>query len=181
MATTKVFRVYRASGIFDFIEFFFHKIQHKAKKTKNSCFRKCGWREKSSPGMPQNYFFYRFSRDILFSSLVCFAFLYSFFVCLFLCFFRWNIYILVHIELHERMSYKKISTWLIFKNKTPFFGLKFCIWISNCIICGSLPFWISNRIFKKEGLAGPQLLEGGCWERAERLFSSGEVQFSHEK
>ena len=129
---------------------FFHKIQHKAEKTKNSCFRKCGWREKSSPGMPQNYFFYRFFRDILFSSLVYFAFLFSFFVCLFLCFFRWNIYILVHIELHERMSYKKISTWQIFKNKTPFFALKFCIWISNCIICGC-PLFESPTEFSKRG------------------------------
>ena len=35
---------------------------------KYSCFRKCRWREKSSPERPQIYFFNRFSGDILFSS-----------------------------------------------------------------------------------------------------------------
>ena len=36
-------------------------------------------------------------------------------------------------------------------------------------IVGTLPLsagrWASNQIFKKGGLTGPQLLEGGCWER----------------
>ena len=27
--------------------------------------------------------------------------------------------------------------------------------------------WASNQIFEKGGLTGPQLSEGGCWERGE--------------
>ena len=50
-----------------------------------SCFWKCGWQEKSSPGWPQIYFlFNRFSGDILFSFLVSFALFDSCF-CLFIC------------------------------------------------------------------------------------------------
>ena len=48
---------------------------------KYSCFRKCRWREKSSPERPQIYFFNRFSGDILFSSsffLFWFLFLFVF-------------------------------------------------------------------------------------------------------
>ena len=53
---------------------------------KNSCFRKCRWREKSSPRLPQIYFFNWFSGDIFFSFLVsfaCFVFLFFLLVCLF--------------------------------------------------------------------------------------------------
>ena len=67
----------------------FHKlstsiIREPQGQKKNSCFRKCGWREKSSPGRPQIYF----SEDILFS-LVSFAFfcILVFFACLFV---FWN-------------------------------------------------------------------------------------------
>ena len=49
-------------------------------KKKYSRFPKCGWRERSSSRRPQIYFFNRFSRDILFSFLVSFAFFDSFFV-----------------------------------------------------------------------------------------------------
>ena len=55
-------------------------VDHLGQK-KPSCFRKCGWQEKSSPRRPQIYFSNRFSGDILLSSLVSFAFLYF---CLFL-------------------------------------------------------------------------------------------------
>ena len=70
---------------FDFVV----RIRFQAKK--NSCFWKCGWREKFSPGRPQINFFNRFSIDIRFSSLVSFAFLYScfFFSCLFV-FWNWK-------------------------------------------------------------------------------------------
>ena len=30
--------------------------------------------------------------------------------------------------------------------------------------------WAFNQIFKKGGLTGPQLLEGGCWERGSDFF-----------
>ena len=56
---------------------------------KNSCFRKCGWREKSSPGRPQIYFFNRFSGNfsLLFFSFfcifLCYCFILLFFACLF--------------------------------------------------------------------------------------------------
>ena len=36
-----------------------------------------------------------------------------------------------------------------------------------------------TKFSKREGLAGPQLLEGGCWER-EGDFREG-LQFSHKK
>ena len=52
-------------------------------------------------------------------------------------------------------------------------------------VCTAHPFcwergWIYNQIFKKreEGLTGPQLLEGGCWERGGDFFQGG-VQISH--
>ena len=59
-----------------------------------SCFRKCGWQKKSSPGRPQIYFlFNRFSGDILFSFLVSFALFNSCF-CLFVrCSLELNMYI----------------------------------------------------------------------------------------
>ena len=56
-------------------------------KKKYSCFWKCLWQEKSSPGRPQIIFSNRFSGDILFSSLVSFAFVCVLvFVCLCVCF-----------------------------------------------------------------------------------------------
>ena len=79
-----------------------------------SCFRKCGWRETSSLGQPQIYFFNRFSRDIFFSFLVSFAyfwflFLFCLFVCLFACWFlKLKMYILINIRLGGRVSDKKI-------------------------------------------------------------------------
>ena len=58
-------------------------------KRKYCCFRKFGWREKSSPGWPQ--FFLIDFPDILFSSLVFFAFFVFLFVfllvCILVCFF----------------------------------------------------------------------------------------------
>ena len=30
-----------------------------------------------------------------------------------------------------------------------------------------------TRFSKKEGLAGPQLLEGGCWEKGDNFFQEG--------
>ena len=42
--------------------------------------------------------------------------------------------------------------------------------------------WVFNQILKMGGggLTGPQLLEGGCWERGGWIFSGG-VQLSHNK
>ena len=40
--------------------------------------------------------------------------------------------------------------------------------------------WASNQIFKKGGgLTGPQLLEGGCWERRGDFFQGEGAQFLH--
>ena len=100
-----------------------------------------------------------------FFSFFCFFCILLLFACLFVCFNKWKIYILIHIQLHGRVSDQKISTWLISGNKTTFFGLKFRIWKSNCIVCwcASPPSAVegggegeggrtSNQIFKKGGL-----------------------------
>ena len=62
------------------------------RQKKYSCFGKCGWREKFSPGRPHIYFFKQFSGDILFSTLVSFTFsCFDFFLfCLFCLFVFWN-------------------------------------------------------------------------------------------
>ena len=37
-----------------------------------------------------------------------------------------------------------------------------------------------TKFSKRRGLTGPQLLEGGCWERESDFFQMGEgLQFSH--
>ena len=89
-------------------------------------------------------FFSCFSGDILFSSLVSFVFFVScfLFVCLFVCFFflfvclldvLWNkkMYILIYIWLCGRVSDKIFFTGPISGNKTTFFGLMCCIFLSN--------------------------------------------------
>ena len=55
----------------------------------------------------------------------------------------------------------------------------------RCIVCTPPPFllgeggWTSKQIFKKgEGLVGPQLSEGCCWERGGD-FIQGRLQFSY--
>ena len=93
-------------------------------KKNYSCFRKCGWREKSSPGRPQIYFFNRFSGDILFSSLVFFCFFwFLLFVCLFV-FFKLKMYILIHIWLCGRLNDKKFSYGRFPKTKLLFLALQ---------------------------------------------------------
>ena len=63
------------------------------------------------PGV--NLFFNQFSGDILFSCLVSFAFLYSCFCCcLFVCFLKLKVYILIHIRLCVRVSDIEIFTQL---------------------------------------------------------------------
>ena len=99
----------------------------KAKKKKNySCLRKCGWREKSSPGRPQIYFFkliFRRYSVFFFSSFCFFGFL--FFLLLFVyCFFKLKMYNLIHIRLSGRVSDKNIVTRLISGNKITFFSEK---------------------------------------------------------
>ena len=98
---------------------------------KPSNFRKYGWREKSSLGRAQIYFFDRFSRDILFSSLVyftlfdsyfCICLLVSLFVC---CFLKSKMCILMHIRLCRRVSDKIFFARPISGNKTTFFDLKY--------------------------------------------------------
>ena len=101
------------------------------------------------PGGRKFFFFYRFSGDILFSSLVSFVFFYYcfLFVCLFICcFLKLKMYILIHIRLSRRVSHKKIFTRPISGNKTIFFlgspcYLFYCMyipwncWISKCSCC----------------------------------------------
>ena len=83
-------------------------------------------------------FFSCFSGDIFFSSLVSFVFFVScfLFVCfLFVCLLDvlWNkkMYILIHIWLCGRVSDKIFFTRPISGNKTTFFGLICCIFLSN--------------------------------------------------
>ena len=70
-----------------------------------------------------NSIFNRFSGDIIFSSLVYFAsfvFLF-FFACLFVCFFKVKIYILIHIRLCGWVSEKNFSPGLCPETRLPFF------------------------------------------------------------
>ena len=101
----------------------FFLITKAKKKKKYSCLRKCGWREKSSPGRPQIYFFkliFRRYSVFFFSSFCFFGFL--FFLLLFVyCFFKLKMYNLIHIRLSGRVSDKKIVTRLISGNKITFF------------------------------------------------------------
>ena len=62
------------------------------KKQKNSCFRKCRWREKSSPRRPQIHFFQSIFRrcSLFFFGFFCFLLLLFFFVCLFVAFWNWK-------------------------------------------------------------------------------------------
>ena len=62
------------------------------------------------------FFFNRFSGDILFSSLISFAFFDS---CL--CFLELKMYILIHIRRCGRVSDKKNSTRPVSGNKITFF------------------------------------------------------------
>ena len=69
----------------------------------------------------RNFFFFfdRFSRDILFSSLVSFAFFDS---CFLLCYFlNLKMYILIHIRLCGRVSDKKISPSRFPETRLTFF------------------------------------------------------------
>ena len=79
------------------------------KKKKNFCFWKCGWREKSSPGWLQFYFFNWFSGDTVFPFSVSFAFYVFLFFSFFLYFLKLKICILIHIWLCEWVSDKKFS------------------------------------------------------------------------
>ena len=72
---------------------------------KYSCFRKCGWREKSSPGWPQVYFFNWFSGDILFSFLVSLLFCILVFFCAFVCFLKLKIYIFHPADFRKQESF----------------------------------------------------------------------------
>ena len=106
-------------------ELIFSTLRQKKIKKKYSCFRKCGWRGKSSPGRPQIYF------NPIFSFLLWLLLLslFSCFLCFFVCFLKLKIYILIHIRLCGRVSNKKIFTRPICRNKTTFFGLS----IVNCV------------------------------------------------
>ena len=72
---------------------YMRKISHVRPNKKHSCFRKCGWREKSSPGRPQSYLFLiNFPEILSFLYWIIFLFLYS---CFFFLFFAclsvfWN-------------------------------------------------------------------------------------------
>ena len=82
-------------------------------------------------------FFNRFSGDILFSSLVSFAFfiLVFLFVCLFVCsFLKLKMYILLHIRLCGRVSDNKIFTRPISGNKTFFYGLTCCFCLKYFLV-----------------------------------------------
>ena len=97
---------------------------------KTSCFRKCKWWEKASPRWPQIYFFNRFSRDILFSSLVSFVFfcilaflllLLLFLLLIVRCFLKCTFW--YTFDLCGRVSDKKTFNQTTSGNKATFFGL----------------------------------------------------------
>ena len=65
---------------------YMRKISHVRPNKKHSCFRKCGWREKSSPGRPQSYLFLiNFPEILSFLYWIIFLFLYSCFFFFFAC------------------------------------------------------------------------------------------------
>ena len=99
-------------------------IYIRPKSKKYSCFQKCGWREKSSPGGLQIYFFNRFSGDILSSSLVSlafFVFLLFFFLLVCLFFEIKNIYSDTHLTI-ERVNDKKFLPGRFPGTRLLFFG-----------------------------------------------------------
>ena len=96
----------------------------KAKKKKYSYLRKCGWREKSSPGRPQIYFFkliFRRYSVFFFSSFCFFGFLFVLLLFVY-CFFKLKMYNLIHIRLSGRVSDKKIVTRWFPETRLLFFG-----------------------------------------------------------
>ena len=75
------------------------------------------------PGVRKFIFFNRFSGNILFSSLLSFAFFFALFFyvfCLFVCFSKLKKYILIHTRLCGRVSEKKVFTRSDSRNKTTF-------------------------------------------------------------
>ena len=102
-------------------------------KKEYSCFRKCGWREKSSP--PQIVFWSIFLRySLFFFSFFCFICILTFLslVCLF--FEIKNIQI--HIQQCGRVNDKKVFTLPISGNKATFF----------CGLSKVIVFFVSNVI-----------------------------------
>ena len=64
------------------------------------------------------YFFNQFSGDILFSSLVSFALFVFLFFCLFVCFLKIKLYILIHIRLCGGWVTHFFYITIIYQNKT---------------------------------------------------------------
>ena len=113
-----------------------------APREKNSCFWKCGWREKSLPGRPQIYFFNRFSEDILFSFLVSLLFLYSCFFFLFsFLFIFYFLIVCLFFEIKNIYSDKKKSNWttgwitmILLLNNSRFIPLSAVVYQSGTFI-----------------------------------------------
>ena len=103
---------------------------------KISCFQKCGWLEKSSPGRVQICFFNRFSGDSLFSSLVSFAFFaFLFFLACLLFFMKLKIYIVINIWLCRRVSDKTNFPLADFRKLDYFFWPHVKFLKNFCIYC----------------------------------------------
>ena len=111
--------------------FYTHCIKY-CKPKKSTLFSGNAGEEKNlHPGSRKFIFRNRFSWDILFSSLVSFAFFVFLFFCLFVCFLKLKTYILIHIRLCGRVSDKKNFTRSFSGNKTTFLCLilpKFLVW-----------------------------------------------------
>ena len=70
------------------------------------------------------FIFNRFSGYIIFSSFVAFAFsCCCCFFCLFVCFLKLKVYILIHIRLHGRVNDKKFSPGWFPDTRLLFWGL----------------------------------------------------------
>ena len=99
------------------------KIRPKKKKKKILVSGNAGDEKNLHAGGRKFIFFNRFSGNILFSSLLSFAFnvfLFFYVFCLFVCFSKLKKYILIHTRLCGRVSEKKVFTRSVSGNKTTF-------------------------------------------------------------
>ena len=127
-----------------------NKVENKKKKKR--LFPEMRMSRKSSPAGPQIYFFNRFSEDIIFSSLVSFAFL-CILVLLFWLFFLF-FEILIHIWLCGRVSYKFFFTRPVSWSKITFFRLILLKSIVSKFSQQLIKNWMNHesKSFRYEGL-----------------------------
>ena len=122
-------------------------------KKNYSCFRKCGWRKKSSPGRLQIFFFLSIFKGyplFLFSFVCFFLFLFFLFVWFFL--EIKNVYPDTHLAMQA-------GEWLKIFHRADFRKKDFFFW-SNNLLKTSLKAWIHCEMCKLPRNAHDILFEG---------------------